>query len=214
MIGDNLLRFNKEQKYICLDSETCNLNLLDLNNAPWEWAWNVCTLEKVLERHQYYINWPTINISNQAAMITGFNQEIVSQQGRAPEFVLNELEKYLYDPQYKVIIHNGLGFDIYMHNIHRRILGRKPDYSYLNRLLDTNAIARAVKQGINPMPGEDLLTFQFKQYNSPVKGVKTSIKALVKDYEIEYDKAKAHGASYDCELLYQIWKKIVWQIEI
>lgn len=214
MIGENLLRFNKEQKYIIFDSETCNLNLMWEENVPWQWAWKECTLSQVISENDILVKWPKINISKKAAFITGFNQAKVDLYGIPPEEALEMIEKWIYDPQYIIIAHNALGFDIFMHNIHRKALGKAPDFSYMPRVIDTVTLARAIAVGTQPKPEDDRLLFQYKFANYFKKGIKVSIQALCTQFGIPYDGAQAHSALYDCGLLYEIWKKIVYQIEL
>lgn len=214
MIGENLLRFNKEQKYVLLDCETCNLNLMDTNNVPWQWAWNIATIDGIISRHNYFVKWPVIDISRDAARMTGFYQRTIDEEGISPQEALQKLEEVLFDPQYKIVIHNGLGFDIYLHTIHRRLMGKDADYSYLPRVIDTMVLARAFKLGVQPKPNENLLVFQYKFNNTPVKGIKTSIRALCDDYGFPYDDQNAHDARWDVDILFQIFQRFVKQIEI
>lgn len=214
MIGENLLRFNKTQKYIFWDTETCNLNLVHKENVPWQYAWIEATLDNVISKGNILIKWPKINISKKAAMITGFSQEAVDTLGISPEEALRKIDAFMYDPQYLLVAHNGLNFDVYLHNIHRRLLGKETDYSYIERSIDTVALARAIKYEVQPLPDEDKVLFQYKFANTMRKGIKTSIASLCQEMDIPYDAQLAHNASYDVNLLYQIWKQLVWKIEI
>ena len=214
MIGNNLLRFKPHQKFVVFDCETCNLNLLDVKNVPWQWAWRVCTLKEVISEHNYFVQWPEIPISKEAALITGFYQRRIDEQGKPPAQVLEELEKYIYDPQYLLIAHNALNFDVYLHQIHRKLMGKRVNYDYLPRLLDTNALARAWRLNSQPREGEDLLAYQYKFANLYVKGLKTSLKVLAPEFNIEYDAKSAHDALYDVEVLHKIWQQLVYKIEI
>ena len=38
--------------------------------------------------------------------------------------------KNMYGPEYLKVGHNILGFDVYMYGICRRLINKKPDYSY------------------------------------------------------------------------------------
>lgn len=214
MIGDNLLRYNKEQRYLVFDCETCNLNLMDTQNVPWQWSWIDCTLNGIISKGNAFVQWPVINISRKVAAMTGFYQRTIDEEGKKPKEALDELETLLYDPKYKLIVHNGLRFDVYMQNIHRRLVGKPTDYSYLNRILDTNALARAIKLDAKPQKDENFLGFQYKFANDRTKGTKSSIESLCKEFEIYYDFQAAHDARWDVETLVKIWQKLVWQIEI
>jgi DNA polymerase III epsilon subunit-like protein len=214
MLGENLLRFDKARKYISLDCESCNLNLLDRANKPWQWAWVEFTLDKVISRKDFYVKWPKLKVSKDAARITGFYQHNIDVNGVDPAVVLEELDKVIYNPEYTLLIHNGLGFDVYLHSIHRREFGKPVDYSYLSRVLDTNALAKAMALGIKPREGESLLAFQYKMTNFVRKGLRSSVQFLCGELDIPHDPKAAHDAKYDVEQLMYIWKKLVWQLEI
>lgn len=224
MIDEHLIRFNKKQKFLFFDTETCNLNLVHDKNLPWEYAWQLCTLDEILTEEEYLVNWELtgrpIEISDDAARFTGYwgKRPKLLVEGIHPEELLEKFEPLLYDPEIIPIAHNGLGFDVYMHNIHRRLCGKKSDYSYVKRFIDTNAIARGVKLDVS-LPnskdtGFEVISHQYKMYGNPVKGVKTSIRALCADFGIEYDEAKAHAALYDVNLLRQIFRHIVFKTEL
>ena len=69
----DLLRFDKDQKYITWDVETEGLNLV--HSKPWQIAWIVCQGDKVLEKFDFYIKWDDLKVSEDAARITGFSRE-------------------------------------------------------------------------------------------------------------------------------------------
>ncbi len=215
MIGEELLRYNKQQEYLLCDNETCNLNLQSLENIPWNIGWSRCTLDRIIEEKEIFVQWPEIKIGKKAAEITGFYQGKVDAYGISPQQALDEFEAQIYDPNVIILCHNWLGFDGSILAIHQRNLGKKPDFSYLNRLIDTNCIARAIAHSITPPKDQlDFLAFQYKMSGLRTKGIKTSVKALCDQYGIEYDESVAHQALYDCKLLRQIWLKQIWACEI
>jgi len=221
MVGENLLRYDKEQVYNLYDYETCNLNLVHEKNLPWEYASWLVTKDKVLEKKYFLINWEKagrkLEVSDDAARLTGFYTKYpkLMTEGLHPEEALERIEKDFDNSKIIPVAHNGFGFDVYMQNLMRKILGKKPDYSYIKRYIDTNLIARAWKLEV-PFPADrkDLLSFQYKMSSHRVKGVKTSIKALCADFGIEYDETRAHDSSYDCGRLYEILKQLLWKVEI
>lgn len=215
MLGEELLRYDRKQEYVFFDCETCNLNLASPKNVPWQWGWVRANLNGVIEERSVFVKWPEINVSKDAARITGFYLPRVLEEGIEPEEALDELEKVIYDPNVILVAHNALNFDVYLHQIHRTNLGRPVDYSYFNRLIDSIAIAKAIKHKLTPPKNPlDFLAFQYKMSGYWVKEVKTSIKALCSEYEVPYEEGRAHDAVYDCHLLYQLWKKMICQIEL
>lgn len=213
-MNENLLRFKKNQKYLIFDYETCNLNLNHSNNKPWQLGFIVADYNKIYEKHELYINWDNLNVSSEAQKITGFSKKKYDKLKKDSLECLNLFEKFLYNKDYLVIGHNILGFDVYIHNIHRLLCKRNSDYSYLNRLYDTNCLSRIIKNEIKIPKDFDLSCFQYKLLNLRTKGVKTSLKEMCKFFKIDFDESKLHDALYDVEKTYEVFKNILWQVEI
>lgn len=212
MIKDSLLRFQKEQKYLIFDTETCNLNLVSQDNLPWEFAWWIVTLDNVIAKRTCLLKWDNIRVGDVAARMTGYYTRDFSTAEK-PEDVLAEFDALYYDPQYIPVAHNGLGFDVYIHKTFRTVLGKKADYSPLERFIDTNLYAKAMKLGIE-IPEEDRLSFQYKLKSFRQRGLKTSVQALCTEWGYEYDLEQAHNADYDNGRLYLILQKLIKTIEI
>lgn len=219
MIGENLLRFNRKQKYLLLDTETASLNLQAKNNLPWEYGWILMTLDGVIEEKEYHVKWPQLKtgemtINRLVDGMTGFSRKFENYDNWTdPEVVLNKFEKHLYDPSVIPIAHNGLGFDVYMHNTHRKVLGRPSDYSYISRFIDTNAVAKGWKLQYN-WENKSRIAAQYQLLDHRVRGIKTSVKALCKEFEFEYDETKAHSATYDVSRMDLIFRKLINLTEI
>jgi DNA polymerase III alpha subunit (gram-positive type) len=213
-VKENLLRFNKRQKFMVFDFETCGLNLASSQNKPWQLAFMIFQGDKKISEHDYFIKWNNLPISPEARKITNFNEKRYKKEGKEPLQVLEHFEKYLYDPSYIKLGHNILGFDIYMHNILRRLCGKSANYSYLNKSIDTLCLAKAIKKDIKKGKGEDFLFWQFKLTSFIERGMRNSIKALCKEYSILIDEKKLHDALYDIKINYEIFQRQLWQIEI
>lgn len=207
----NLLRDNKEQRYAVIDGESCNLNLGDLENKSWNWGILDCIGDTIIKTHNVLIKWPKLNISKEAALVTRFSQENIDKNGIEPQKALDILDSYIYNPEYKLIIHNGLGFDVYLHDIFRRNLGLKTDYSYIYRILDTNCLAKGIKLNIkyDGKNEKDLLVYQYRLQNIIQKGLKTNLTLLGKENEIEFDYENVHSGLLDVQLLWIIWNKYI-----
>ncbi len=213
-MNSELLRFNNDQKYLVFDFETCNLNLASPDNKPWQLAFIIAQGQKVLEKHDYFIKWDDLNISDDAAKITGFNRKLYEQKAVDAEKVLEHFDEYLYNPEYINLGHNIFGFDIYIHNIFRNLIGKNTDYSYLERSIDTLSIAKAVAKEIGYKKPEPLSVFQFKLNSLRTKGVKLNLGACCKTYDIDFDPSKLHDALYDIIKNFEFFKKIIWRIDI
>ena len=210
---EELLRFKPNQKYMVFDFETCNLNLASLDNKPWQLGFILCKGDEIEKEFDFLIKWDDLNISADAARITGFNRRKYEKEAVEPEKVLDFLEKYLYDPSYIKLGHNLLGFDVYIHSIFRKLLNKKPDYSYLSDLIDTLCVAKAIYKEMNS-PKEILLSWQYKLTSFRERGMKASITALCKSYDLKFDPKKLHDAIYDVKMNYKIFRRQLWEVEL
>lgn len=208
---ENLLRFNKKQRYLIFDTETEGLNLI--NSRPWQVAWILAEGDKILEKHDLYIRWEDLNISDEAAKITGFSKQAYDRRSLDPKEVFQKFSKYLEDENNLIIGQNLLGFDVYMVNIWRREIGLPSDYSFINRIIDTKSIATAIAKEI-PVQKENLLSWQYRLLNHKERGLKTSQATLLKKYDIPHDPKRLHDAMYDIEMNFRIFRKQLFDIEL
>ena len=211
---EDLLRFKNNQKYLIFDYETCNLNLGLTATKPWQLGFLVCQGKKIIDKKDFYISWDDLKVSADAARITGFSKSKYNRLKKDANNVLEEFEKYLFNDEYIIIGHNVLGFDVYIHNLHRKLLKKPSNYSYINRVIDTNCIARGLKNDISFSKDSKLIEWQYKLLHHRVRGVKTNLKQLCKDYSIEFDENFLHDALYDVEKTFEVYHKMIWQIEI
>lgn len=209
-----MLRYNKDQLYICFDFETCHLNLLDDSNKPWQLSYIIAKGDKIINRSDNYISWDDLKISEDAARITNFSFEKYNKLRRNATTVLNTFEEYLYDTDYIVVGQNLLGFDVYIHNIYRKLLNKAPNFSFIPRILDTNCLAKAIKKQLQPPKNEDLIYWQYKLNDFRERGLRTSIKTQLKEYNIDFDENMLHNSMYDVEMNFKIFQKQLWQIEV
>ena len=204
---NNLLK-NPNHKIALFDLETCNLNLATEINKPWQLGLIICEGGQIKEKHNKYIWWDNLPMSASAARVTRFDYEKYKSLAKPADEALELLDSYLYNPEYIVMGHNILGFDVYVHNIWRKLLGKPVDYSYNNRLIDTNAIARGIKMGL-PYNNGSLLAYQYSAISIKKEGIKTNLTALGKENKIEYDYENLHDGLNDCILNFQVWNKYI-----
>jgi DNA polymerase III epsilon subunit-like protein len=208
---NDLLRFKKDQSYICVDTETEGLNLTF--SKPWQVSWVVCRGHNIISKHDHFIRWDNINVSADAARITGFDKDYYYSRAEDPMEVFKKLSKYLYDPSFLVIGQNLLGFDVYMINVWRKLMEMKSDYSYVNRIIDTKSISTAIFKNILP-DKENFLSWQYKMLHIREKGLKTSQAFMLKYYDIPHDPKKLHDSLYDVEMTFEIFKKQIFNIDL
>ena len=193
------------QKYIVFDTETEGLNLH--SSKTWQLSWLVCEGNKVIEEHDEFIAHKELNIPEVVKKLTGFNWDKYNRRSRSLENVWAKFEKYLFDPQYKIIGQNLLGFDVYMIAVLQRILGQEPDYSYLSRIYDTRALGKAYREGLEK-PKKDFLSWQYKIINDRSLKAKVSQNQLLKFFNISYEEEKLHDALYDIQMCFKIFVEL------
>ena len=211
---ETLLRFNPSQKYMFFDFETCGLNLGSLRNKPWQLAFSVIEGGKIVEEQDYWLKWKDIKVSAGAAKVTGWTQKKYDDKAIDPSLPLTHFEKYLYNDEYLKVGHNIVGFDVYMHGICRRLLGKLPDYSYLDSLVDTLCLSRGINNDIKINKGDDFLHWQYKMLSLRKSKGRNRLVDLCKQYEIPFDPKMLHNALYDIQKNYDVFKKLIWNIEV
>lgn len=209
----NWLKDDPSIIYCVFDCETECLNLLQ-NNRPWSISWILYQNGKILEQYERFIWWKNLNVSKGAAQVTRFDNEKYKRKAEDAGKVLDEFEKYLNNKNYIYLGQNLFNFDIYVLKIWRETLGRKNDYSYLDRTIDTNSLARAIKKGIKQIKPEERKMMMFRFGNYIEKGLKTNLTTLGKELGIEYNYDQLHDSLQDVKLTALVWDQLKFRIEI
>jgi DNA polymerase III epsilon subunit-like protein len=208
---NNNLRFDKNQRYVIFDTETEGLNLI--KSRPWQVAWILAEGDKIIAKSDRFIHWPNLNVSEGAAKVTGFSMKEYSKKSLAPNKVWEEFSEVLFDNRNLIVGQNLLGFDVYMVDVWRRAMARDLDQEYINRIIDTKALATAIAKEI-PYNGENFISWQYRLLNYRERGLKTSQAFLLKKYDIPHDPKKLHDAMYDIEMNFKIFKKQLFDLEL
>ena len=213
-VGENLLRYKKNQKYVAFDVEFCNLNLL-VTNFPWQLGYQVFTQKEILEDQNIYVNWgDKFKISRDAARITHYDEDVVKKEGKDPKETYLKFRNILDNKSILIVGHNILSFDSILEKFWCEEVGEKHDWDYLTRLYDTSLLAKAIKKGIKP-DINNLLAFQYKLSNFVERGLKTNLALLAREYGINNDEnAGFHSANFDVDVTRQVFLKEIWQIEV
>ena len=193
------------QKYIVLDTETEGLNLH--SSKPWQLSWIVCQGNNIIETHDEYIDHSFLHIPDIVKKLTGFSREKYDEKKRPIQEVWDKFKSYVLDPQYIVIGQNLLGFDVYMIAELQRLLGEKPDYSYLPRIYDTRALGKAYREELD-RPKGNLLSWQYKIINDRSLKAKVSQNQLLKFFSIDFEEEKLHDALYDIQMCFKIFLEL------
>lgn len=211
-MNDSLLRHNFKQKYCVFDFETSNLALV--SEKPWQLGYILAEGKIVKKEIERKIFWPNYDIKPEIATMNHFDRQTYESEARDPVGVLDEFESYLYNPEYLVVSMNGFGFDCYIHNNWRKALGRKTDYSWMNRHIDILATFRAIMAGSKTPPKDDLLAWQYSWINHRDRKIKASLSSQLKHYNINFDESKKHEAGYDVEMTFEVFKRQLFELDI
>lgn len=213
-IGANLLRYKKDQLYLVADGETENLNLI-LNNRPWQWSYQRYKGNQLIESHDEFIWWPDLKVSKEAAFITRFDYNVYKSKAGDPKEKIDKFNQYLYDPNYIIIGANYGNFDSFIHGTWGKLVGITPDYSYFDRIYDIQCVEKAIELQIDiPKDRQEYLSFLFKTYGFRKRTLKTSVKFLLKKYEIPFDEFLLHDGIYDVAKCKEIFDKQIWKKEV
>lgn len=209
---EDLLRFKFDQKYIIFDTETESLNLV--SSKPWQLAWIEATGKKITKKQNRFLMWDDLNVSEDAAKVTGFNYDNYVKQAEDPFVVYKEFMDLISQDDVIIVGQNILGYDIYILGVIARKLGLDIDYSFVNRIFDTKAIATALAKGNKTPDKDDFIAWQIKWLHYRERGLKTNQKRLLEYYDIKFDEKKLHDALYDIEKNFEIFIKQLWELDI
>lgn len=212
-MDEHLLRFNKDKELVFIDCETFNLCLNSCHNLPWQISMLKVKGDKSVDEKDFYLKWNTdLEISEDAARITKYNPKEMEKRGVKPEGVLPTVIDWLDNADY-IVGHNILGFDLYLIKDFYKYMGK--DYRHLvEKIIDTNCIARGIK-GEFPYDGTiDFILYQYKIYHTRFRKVKSNLTALGKEYDIPHDYDNLHNAIVDLKLNLKVWNKLKWQVDI
>lgn len=210
---DNLLRFQKDLKVIIADFETEGLH--GARSRPWELAFVVYHGNKLVAEHDLFPYWTDLDVSPGAKVVTRFDFQEYSRRASDPKKCREIFLSYRNDPSYYIIYHNGVRYDSMIDAVWAREIGEKPDYSWMERLIDTNCIAKAQKLGIKPdiSSRKNFLAWQFRMSSIVKNGLKTSLTTCGKEFKIEYDYTTLHRGANDTKLNKLVFDKQLWTVE-
>ena len=212
-MDEHLLRFDKDKTLVFIDCETLNLCLNKSHNLPWQVSMIKVQGDRGVSQKDFFIKWDTnLKISEDAARITRYSQSKIDKHGLPPDEVFPTIQDWLDNSDY-VVGHNILGFDIYL--IKDLYEAHGADWKPLvNKVIDTNCIARGVKMGLQYRPESDFTSYQYRVYHTRKKGLRSSLTALGKEFNIDHDYENLHNAIVDLELNIKVWNKLKWELEI
>lgn len=217
-MDEKLLRFRKDIKYATVDCETFNLALTFHENRPWQVGILMAEGEKTISSHDIRIKtkWqdaPHLSIGAGAAAITHFNQKEHDKVALDQDIAFKKTWQLLESVDY-LIFHNGIQFDQYL--LRGWAILNNSEWKWIvPKIIDTKAIAFAIKTGnhFNPKK-QEFFEWQFQMAVSYQKSIKTNLKLMCQEYNIEFNENKAHEAGYDILKTFELWNKMKWQVEL
>lgn len=206
------LAYNRDWSGILFDTETESLNLHI--SRPWEIAWLSLKGGKVVEEREHILLWPDLKVSKKAAAITGFSYERYYDLAEDPKPILEELAETFYDEKTLLMGHNILGFDSMIMKKAFKLTNLWRGWGFINKMIDSLALSRAYHAKLE-VDRDNFLSFQMKQLGKPPKGAKkSSISAMCKEFEIEFDPGKLHCALYDVGRNLEIFNELIYKKDL
>jgi len=210
---NRLLRYNFNSEFVFIDCETFNLCLNSCHNLPWQIAMIKVKGKKVIDKKNYFIKWDThLKISDDAAKMTGYSEKNMKKNAISPEEAFPTIHDWLENCDY-ISGHNVLGFDIYLIRALYKYFNK--DYKPLvPKVIDTFAVAKGIKLNYKYAKDQDFTEYQYRVINTIKRGLKCSLGALGKEFDIDHDESKLHDALVDLELNIKVWNHLKSQIEL
>lgn len=189
------------------DVETESLNLY--SSRPWQVAWiNFDHKGNILEKQDRYIWWDDLNISEDAKRITHFDYYKYKKLAEPAKEVWNDFSKTYLDKNCGLVYHNGIAFDSYqINNWTKELKIFTPWKDNLTRFIDTHLISKGIKLEMK-VDKDNFLEWQYK-INSIRAKVKTNLKTMCQENDIEFDESRAHEAMYDSLKTMELFLKYI-----
>lgn len=203
----------KDKRIILFDTETEGLNLR--NSRPWQLAWVEMKNGKVINKEMHYLAWDNLNVSKEAAAVTGFNRRTYDAKKEDPRDVIEKFWNLLYETDTVIAGQNILGFDIFILNIARKEIGFLEDYSFLYKCIDTVPLSRAYLLGFKHSKNETMLEFCYKLLNhKPKNRISVKLSNMLDKFGIKYKEDKLHDALVDTEMTGQLFIRLARVLEL
>jgi DNA polymerase III epsilon subunit-like protein len=211
----DLLRFDNNVKILVIDFESENTSLII---PTLDVAWQVGMLKtqgnNIIDSYDSFIKWDRpLNVSEGAARVTHFDKQKVEASARDYKEVVPKVVEWTEWADWWVI-HNGYGFDVYFIKYFYEIMGKSTTH-LAEKIIDTHALLKGLKMNIPlDLKKQDLLSYQYSMIHTKAKGIKTNLTAVGKEMGIEADYENLHSAGNDVELLFNVWKKLKFMVEL
>lgn len=199
---------------VFIDLETFNLCLSFCHNLPWQIGMIKVKDNNIIDRYTRYIKWETdLKISKRAAEITHFSQDKFDKESVPSEEVYPVMRNWLDGANY-ILGHNVLGFDVYLIK-EWYLLNNENPKNLFEKFIDTNCLSKILKLGLGGRPKEkSWLEYQYPVLHHKQKGLKTNLKSMGEEFGIKFDYQNLHSADNDLLLNFEVWKKLLYALDI
>ena len=215
-MDSHLLRFRKDVTYSLIDLETFNLALNFQENRPRQVGLLEIKGEEIINTLDLNVNWPEdphLKMGEGAIKHTKYVQAEHDRTAIHHKEAFAQFWPILCRTDY-ILGHNILGFDIYLLKGWAELMGKEWKWM-VPKIIDTDALARGYKLNIPYDPKKHNLTeYQYRLGGTIVRGCKTNLTAMGKEFSIEHDYDSLHSALSDIELNLKVWNKLKYKIEI
>lgn len=204
---NKIIQEKQNSTFCFIDVETECLTLHECKNRPWQISMIILNNNRIIREHDFYVKWEEpLDVSKGAAIATRFDPSIIESKGLPPEVILKTVDFELSNCDY-VVGHNILGFDAYIIMGFYRKVGATP-FNIYPKAIDTFSLAKAWKTEQLPKQNENIVAWQLRMYHKRVKGLKCSLGALGKEFDIEHDYDSLHSAINDLRLNVKVFGKL------
>lgn len=198
----------QDKRIILFDTETEGLNLR--GSRPWQIAWVEMKNGEVINKEMHYLAWDNLNVSKEAAAVTGFDKRVYDEKKEDPKEIIEKFWELIYEPDTIIAGQNILGFDIFILNIARREVGFLEDYSFLYKCIDTVPLSRAYLLDFRRSENESIIEFCYKLLNFRPKGrISVKLSSMLDRFGIKYKEDKLHDALIDTEMTGELFIRLI-----
>lgn len=198
----------KDKRIILFDTETEGLNLR--TSRPWQIAWVEMKNGKVLNKEMHYLAWDNLNVSKEAAAVTGFDKRVYDAKKEDPKKIIDKFWNLIHQPDTILAGQNIIGFDIFILNIARKCIGYLEDYSFLYKCIDTVPLSRAYLLNFHRSENETMIEFCYKLLNFKPKGrISVKLSSMLDKFGIKYKEDKLHDALVDTEMTGELFIRLI-----
>lgn len=198
-----------KQPITLYDVETNGLNLQ--YSIPWQFSWLQINNGKIESENDMFPWYADLKVSEEAARVNRFDHDTYKSKATDKKIVC---KKFYEDVKGRWRCgHNIINFDVYMENKLRKDCGLNEDYSFMDKVIDTRALAVAMQLGITKIDYENFTAWQYSMLSIRKRGLKSSLEFLLKEFEIPYESHKLHDGLYDIQKNADLLWKIAYKFD-